>query len=103
MSRNVELVQVSAVTRPTGSQAIDPAAGLPPPVVDAPDSVTFTELAMSTGLAKSTTSRMLLALERNGLVRRDDAGRFRPGEMFVRFAWRGGAEGGLTEVGPRCL
>src|SRR5262249_57915359 len=50
------------------------------------------------GLAKSTTSRLLLALERNGLVRRDDAGRFRPGEVFVRFAWRGGAEAGLIEV-----
>src|SRR5215470_5013209 len=67
-------------------------------VVHAPGAVTFTELAAATGLAKSTTSRLLLALERNGLVRRDDAGRFRPGEIFVRFAWRGGAEAGLTEV-----
>ncbi len=25
-------------------------------------------------------------------------GRFRPGEMFVRYAWRGGAEAGLAEV-----
>ena len=77
---------------------MDRAAQLLTEVVHAPGAVTFTELAAATGLAKSTTSRLLLALERNGLVRRDDAGRFRPGEMFVRFAWRGGAEAGLTEV-----
>jgi DNA-binding IclR family transcriptional regulator len=77
---------------------VDRAARLLTEVVHAPGAVTFTELAAATGLAKSTTSRLLLALERNGLVRRDDAGRFRPGEMFVRFAWRGGAEAGLTEV-----
>jgi IclR family transcriptional regulator, acetate operon repressor len=87
-----------AVSSPNGTQAVDRAARLLTEVVHAPGSVTFTELAAATGLAKSTTSRLLLALERNGLVRRDDAGRFRPGEMFVRFAWRGGAEAGLTEV-----
>ncbi len=60
------------------------------------DPMTFTGLSAATGLAKSTTSRLLLALERNGLVRRDDHGRFLPGEMFVSFAWRGGAEAGLS-------
>jgi IclR family acetate operon transcriptional repressor len=91
------------VSSPNGTQAVDRAARLLTEVVHAPGSVTFTELAAATGLAKSTTSRLLLALERNGLVRRDDAGRFRPGEMFVRFAWRGGAEAGLTEVAQPCL
>ena len=86
------------MSNPNGTQAVDRAARLLTEVVHSPGSVTFTELAAATGLAKSTTSRLLLALERNGLVRRDDAGRFRPGEMFVRFAWRGGAEAGLTEV-----
>ena len=86
------------MSTPNGTQAVDRAARLLTEVVHAPGSVTFTELAAATGLAKSTTSRLLLALERNGLVRRDKAGRFRPGEMFVRFAWRGGAEAGLTEV-----
>ena len=47
-------------------------------VVHGADPVTFTELAEVTGLAKSTTSRLLLALERNHLVRRDDHGRFLP-------------------------
>ncbi len=86
------------MTSPSGTQAVDRAARLLTEVVHSPGSVTFTELAAATGLAKSTTSRLLLALERNGLVRRDDHGRFRPGEVFVRFAWRGGAEAGLTEV-----
>jgi IclR family transcriptional regulator, acetate operon repressor len=88
----------AAVTSPTGTQAVDRAAQLLKEVVHGPDPVTFTELTAATGLAKSTTSRLLMALERNGLVRRDAHGRFRPGEMFVRYAWRGGAEAGLVAV-----
>jgi IclR family acetate operon transcriptional repressor len=81
-----------------GTQAVDRAARLLAEVVHSADPMTFTELSAITGLAKSTTSRLLLALERNGLVRRDDHGRFLPGEMFVSFAWRGGAEAGLVAV-----
>ncbi|HEY5988833.1 MAG TPA: IclR family transcriptional regulator, partial [Streptosporangiaceae bacterium] len=86
------------MSNPSGTQAVDRAARLLTEVVHSPESVTFTELAAATGLAKSTTSRLLLALERNGLIRRDEQGRFRPGEVFIRFAWRGGAEAGLTAV-----
>ena len=81
-----------------GTQAVDRAARLLSEVVHAPDPVTFTELSEVTRLAKSTTSRLLLALERNHLVRRDDHGRFLPGEMFVSFAWRGGADTSLVAV-----
>ncbi len=81
---------------PTGTQAVDRAAQLLREVVHCPEPVTFTELTAATGLAKSTTSRLLMALERAGLVRRDGRGGFRPGEMFVRYAWRGGAEAGLV-------
>ena len=81
-----------------GTQAVDRAARLLSEVVHSADPVTFTELSVTTGLAKSTTSRLLLALERNGLVRRDSHGRFLPGEMFVSFAWRGGAEASLVAV-----
>ena len=81
-----------------GTQAVDRAARLLAEVVHSSDPMTFTGLSAATGLAKSTTSRLLLALERNGLVRRDDHGRFLPGEMFVSFAWRGGAEAGLVAV-----
>jgi IclR family acetate operon transcriptional repressor len=81
-----------------GTQAVDRAARLLAEVVQSADPMTFTGLSAATGLAKSTTSRLLLALERNRLVRRDDHGRFLPGEMFVSFAWRGGAGAGLVAV-----
>jgi IclR family acetate operon transcriptional repressor len=97
-SRQPPGTREAAVATPTGTQAVDRAVRLVTEVVHAPDSVTFTELATATGLAKSTTSRLLVALERGGLVRRDDDGRFRPGDVFVRYAWRGGAEAGLVEV-----
>src|ERR1041385_6776563 len=88
----------ACVPSPTGTQAVDRAALLLREVVRCPDPVTFTELTAATGLAKSTTSRLLMALERAGLVRRDARGHFRPGEMFIRYAWRGGGEAGLTAV-----
>jgi DNA-binding IclR family transcriptional regulator len=94
----MEQSQLSAAARPTGSQAIDRAAGLLSLVVDASDSVTFTELAKSSGLAKSTTSRILLALERNGLVRREPGGAFRPGDAFVRYALRSNTETDLARL-----
>src|SRR6201994_5186953 len=86
------------MSNPNGTQAVDRAARLLSEVGPPADPVTFTELAEVTGLAKSTTSRLLLALERNHLVRRDDHGRFLPGEMFVSFAWRGGADASLVAV-----
>ena len=88
----------SSLTSPNGTQAVDRAAQLLIQVVHRPGPVTFTELTAATGLAKSTTSRLLMALERNGLVQRDGRGRFRPGEVFVRYAWQGGPEAGLIEV-----
>ena len=86
----MEPVQASAITKPSGAQAIDRAADLVRQVVTASRSVTFSELAESSGLAKSTTSRILSALERNGLLRRDTNGAFLPGEAFVRYALREG-------------
>src|SRR2546430_5333212 len=88
----------AAMSNQSGTQAVDRAARLLAEVVHSSDPMTFTGLSAATGLAKSTTSRLLLALERNGLVRRDDHGRFLPGEMFVSFAWRGGAQAGLVAV-----
>ena len=86
------------LTSPNGTQAVDRAAQLLVHVVHCPEPVTFTELTAASGLAKSTTSRLLMALERSGLVQRDTRGRFRPGEVFVSYAWRGGAEAGLITV-----
>jgi IclR family transcriptional regulator, acetate operon repressor len=86
------------LTSPNGTQAVDRAAQLLIEVVHCPGPVTFTELTSASGLAKSTTSRLLMALERNGLVQRDSKGGFRPGEVFVSYAWRSGAEAGLIPV-----
>lgn len=86
------------MTSPTGTQAVDRAAQLLVEVARHRDPVSFTELTAASGLAKSTTSRLLTALERNGLVRRDESGRFSPGEVFLSYAWRGGAEADLVSV-----
>ena len=86
------------VSSPNGTQAIDRAAMLLAQVVHGSEPVSFTELTTTCGLAKSTTSRLLMALERHHLVRRDDDGRFWPGELFVRYAWRGTAGADLVAV-----
>jgi IclR family transcriptional regulator, acetate operon repressor len=83
---------------PIGTQAVDRAAQLLVEVARRREPLTFTELTAASGLARSTTSRLLTALERNGLVRRDPAGRFAPGEVFVSYARRGGAEADLVSV-----
>ena len=87
-----------AVPSPNGTQAVERAAQLLIQVTRHRDPVTFTELMHGSGLAKSTASRLLTALERSGLVRRDPAGGFRPGEVFVSYACRGGAEADLVSV-----
>jgi DNA-binding IclR family transcriptional regulator len=81
-----------------GTQAIDRAASLLTAVVRGAEPASFTELAAASGLAKSTTSRLLTALERNQLVRRDHDGRFSPGELFVRYAWQGSPDADLVAV-----
>jgi IclR family acetate operon transcriptional repressor len=86
------------MTSPNGTQAVDRAALLLRAVVQRPDAVTFTELASATGLSRSTTSRLLTALNRNGLVRRDPQGGYLPGELFVAYASRGSAQTDLISV-----
>lgn len=91
------------MSSPTGTQAVDRAAQLLVQVARCREPVSFAELAAASGLAKSTTSRLLTALERNGLVRRDVAGRFSPGQVFVSYASRGGAEADLVSVAQPLL
>jgi IclR family acetate operon transcriptional repressor len=88
----------SAVTSANGTQAIDRAASLLTAVIHGNEPASFTELAAASGLAKSTTSRLLMALERHQLIRRDHDGRFWPGELFVRYAWQGTADADLVAV-----
>lgn len=66
-----------------GTQAVDRAAALIDVVVRADTPPSFTELSELTGLARSTTSRLLAALERTGLLERDPAGGYLPGPLFA--------------------
>ncbi|CAN5340004.1 IclR family transcriptional regulator [soil metagenome] len=72
----------------SGTQAIDRAAELVALVVHADGPCGFTDLIGRTGLAKSTGSRLLQALERHQLLERDGTGGFRPGALFALYAAR---------------
>lgn len=78
----------SAPAGQAGSQAVDRAAALLALVVESGEPRTFTSLVEEAGLAKSTTSRLLHALERGRLVQRDRSGSFRPGPVFAVYAAR---------------
>jgi DNA-binding IclR family transcriptional regulator len=69
-----------------GTQAVDRAAALIDLVVRAGEPLSFTELTDETGLARSTTSRLLAALERTELVERDDSGAYVAGPLFALHA-----------------
>ena len=81
-----------------GSQAVDRASALLTLVVESGAPRTFTSLVDELGLAKSTTSRLLQALERSRLVQRDHAGAFRPGALFSLYAARPSALHDLAEL-----
>lgn len=83
---------MSALTGTTagssGTQAVDRAAALVSTVVQADAPLSFGDLQEASGLAKSTTSRMLTALERAGLLERDDDGSYVAGSLFWLYAAR---------------
>jgi DNA-binding IclR family transcriptional regulator len=76
------------VSARTGTQSIDRAAELLVRVVESTEPTSVGELAETTGLPKSTTSRLVGALERQGLVQRDGRASIRPGPVLLRFAGR---------------
>jgi DNA-binding IclR family transcriptional regulator len=69
-----------------GTQAVDRAAALIDLVVRATDPPSFTALSDETGLARSTTSRLLAALERTELLERDASGGYVAGPLFALHA-----------------
>jgi DNA-binding IclR family transcriptional regulator len=71
-----------------GTQAIDRAAQLLAIVVQADEPISFTDLSEATGLARSTTSRLLAALETNHLLERDSGGAYISGPLFALYAAR---------------
>ena len=70
------------------ARPIDRATALLTLVVEAGAPRTFASLVDELGMARSTTWRLLGALEDNGLIQRDQTGAFRPGSLFVRYAAR---------------
>ncbi len=82
----------------TGSQAVERASALLSLIVESGAPRTFTSLVDELGLAKSTTSRLLQALERSRLVHRDRTGAFRPGALFSLHAARPSALHDLSEL-----
>jgi len=93
------------VPRETGTQAIERAAELLVRVVEAPRALGVGELAEGSGLPKSTTSRLVGALERRGLVQRAGDRRVAPGPVLLRFAHRdpGGSLVALAAPALRAL
>ena len=70
----------------TGTQAIDRASSLLIHVIEATTPPMLSELSRTHEIPKSTTSRMLSALERQGLIRRDRNGAFIAGDVLTQFA-----------------
>ncbi len=95
-------MEQSSTRQPTGStagsQAVDRAAALLDLIVASGEPRSFTSLVDELGLAKSTTSRLLQALERNRLVQRDRDGLFRPGALFALYAARHNAGSHLHDL-----
>lgn len=86
------------VAAQTGTQAVDRAAQLLVRVLEAGEPLSFGALTEGADLPKSTSSRLLNALERHGLVDRDRDGAFRPGPVVTRFARRSSSTDDLIEV-----
>jgi DNA-binding IclR family transcriptional regulator len=95
---------VDGTRNPTGTQSIDRAADLLVQVVESTGPVAIGELARRTGLPKSTTSRLVGALERQGLVQRvGERGGLRPGPVLLRLARRDVFEANLVELAAPSL
>jgi IclR family acetate operon transcriptional repressor len=101
-ARNISAVEQEfqpAGSAAPGTLAIDRAAQLLTLVLEAERPRALGELAGDLELPKSTASRLLSALERQGLVeQRGRRGRFSPGPVLIRFAHRGVADRHLAEL-----
>jgi len=85
-----------------GTQSIDRGAQLLALVLESDAPRGLGELAADAGLPKSTASRLLGALERNGLVEQEGLrGAFRAGPVMARFAGRGLSVRRLVELAER--
>lgn len=85
-----------------GTQSIDRAAQLLVHVLETSEPPTVGALAEVSGLPKSTTSRLVGALERQGLIQRNGTG-LRPGAVLVRYARRETGEAELVDLAGDAL
>jgi DNA-binding IclR family transcriptional regulator len=102
MERPFHIAEMSQ-TR-TGTQSIDRAAELLVRVVESDDAPSVGELAEASGLPKSTTSRLVSALERQGLLQRDtDRAALVPGPVLLRYARKERTAPDLIELAANAL
>ena len=82
-----------------GTTAIDRGAELLVRVLESERPVALSDLALASGIPKSTASRLVSALERQGLVEQDgERGRLRPGPAILRVAERSLLERSVVEL-----
>lgn len=86
-----------------GTQAVDRAALLLSTVVESAEPLAFGEIAEECGLPRSTTSRLLTALERTELLERDESGSYVAGPLFWRYASRHDAFAEIAQVAAPVL
>ncbi|MGA9858547.1 MAG: IclR family transcriptional regulator [Solirubrobacteraceae bacterium] len=97
-------IDAGDTTAPRGTTAIDRGAELLVRVLESEQPVALTELASASGIPKSTASRLVSALERQGLVEQDgERGRLRPGPAILRVAERGLLERSVVELARTSL
>ncbi len=102
LRRPTAIDRASGDTAPRGTTAIDRGAELLVRVLESARPVALAELAAASGIPKSTASRLVSALERQGLVQQDgERGRLRPGPAILRVAERSLLERSVVQLaGP---
>jgi len=94
--RGGEVEKMAKQGAATGVQSIDRASSLLIHILEAAKPPLLSQLAHAHELPKSTTSRLLGALERQGLIKRDRAGAYFPGHIINRFARQRNQESDLV-------
>jgi DNA-binding IclR family transcriptional regulator len=95
---------MEALTAPTGTQAIDRAASILTYVLEGEGRMTVGALSDAVNLPKSTTSRLVGALERHGLLQRDpDDGGLRAGPAIDAYVRRARLDPQLPELSQDIL
>ncbi len=84
--RQQESPSSASTSRSGGTQSLDRAAALIDLVIHSESPMSWSELSEATGLARSTTSRMLAALERTQLLERRTDGLYVGGQLFALYA-----------------